>query len=267
MIKDFFRYLQHLFFHRAVGSVLLGLDVIGWIAIYYRPDWLAAISTVNFITVLAFAIAGYKQHREQQSRIESLQSVIDTYEDVRANIRLQIERQHFGPSHGSVSSPWPDVRRSERGFSEQGLPDWGSLYARIRAANVGGEPGKLIWELDEAKTRLPALFNRARTEVTFLLPGWLEGGQPPRYADFTLFIPLREQQPERFAEALKDLVESKAHYEVVMAYRTERVDGESGTHWLGIEGDFDDFYRGVLRHWQGYGFKDLVTLARLEHPQ
>jgi hypothetical protein len=75
-----------------------------------------------------------------------------------------------------------------------------------------------------------------------------------------------EKDPQAFASALKSLVSSKQQYQVVLRYRTSRVDGESKTHKLRIKGDFRSFYREVLKHWGEHGFRDLVELARMAPP-
>ena len=66
----------------------------------------------------------------------------------QADICLEVLEKDFSHSYGSRRSPFREVPRNPGGFSKQGLPDWGSLWANIRVANTGHEKGQLIWELD-----------------------------------------------------------------------------------------------------------------------
>jgi hypothetical protein len=182
---------------------------------------------------------------------------------LRADIRLKVVRQEFRSSIGiSIPHPRPKFRAqwNPEGYDKQGLPDCGSLWARIEITNIGFEKGLLKWEFDGA--RLPSLFDSDKIDVNFYGPEEIAGRALPCTGDFYFYIPFAEQDPQAFAQTLKALIESKARYEIVIRYWTKGVEGESETRKLPIEVNFQGFYQELLQHWDGFGFKDLADLAR-----
>lgn len=180
----------------------------------------------------------------------------------QADIRLKVVECGFTHSHGGGRSPFPETPKNPYGFDKQGLPDWCCLWANISVANIGYEKGQLAWELDEAKTKLPSLFAHDRTRIKFDHPPSLEG-RSSAGAFFSSDILLTEREPHAFAQSLKALIKSKQRYQVVLRYKTKRVDGESGTRRLPIKGDFQDLYHEMLTYWDKNGFGDLADLARV----
>jgi len=181
----------------------------------------------------------------------------------RADIRLDVVDYGFGHSLGSRRSPFRGVQRSSRGFNDQGLPDWGTLWANIKFRNIGLERGRPYWELDAGKTILPALFDGDSANIQFYPPRSIAGRTPTGAFPFFLDILFTERDPYRFAKALKHLVEFGERYQVVLRYWTTRVDGESVPKELVLEGDFQDLHRSIVERWDNSGFKNLADLARL----
>lgn len=179
----------------------------------------------------------------------------------KADLRLEVLEKGFHHSYGTRRSPFHEVKENPGGFDKQGLPDWGSLWANIRVANVGFEKGQLIWELDKAKTKLPPLFDSGRISIEFHPPISVAGRSSSR-ADLFFDALFTEHDPHTFAQSLGALVKSKQRYQVVLRYRTSRVDGESETRELHIKGDFQDLYQKVFEYWEDYGFSDLADAAR-----
>jgi hypothetical protein len=180
-----------------------------------------------------------------------------------ADIRLEAVDYGFSHSAGSRRSRFRGIRSSPRGFNNQGLPDWGTLWANVKFKNHGREKGAPDYELDEGKTKLPAVFDRDSILIEFYPPLSVAGRTSTGSFPFFLDVLFTERDPCSFAETLKHLVESGERYQVVIRYRTIRVDGESDTRELLLEGDFQDLHRLVVEHWNNYGFKNLADLARL----
>jgi hypothetical protein len=181
----------------------------------------------------------------------------------RADIWLEAVDYGFSHSVGSRRSRFRGIRNSPYGFNDQGLPDWGTLWANVKFKNHGREEGAPYCELDKGKTRLPTLFDSDSICIEFYPPLSVAGRTSTGASPFFLDVLFTERDPRSFAEALKHLVESGERYQVVVRYRTIRVDGESDTRELLLDGDFRDLHRSVVEHWDNYGFRSLADLARL----
>jgi hypothetical protein len=179
-----------------------------------------------------------------------------------ANIHLEVLQKEFSHSYGSRPFVFQEIQSNPGGFNKQGLPDWGELWAEIRVANVGYEDGQLVWEFDEAKIKLPTLFDSDKISIDFSPPVNISNRKS---YEVNLFfdVLLTERDPHAFAQALRSLVKSKRQYQIVLQYRTHRVDGESETRKLIIKGDFRGFYEKILKHWNENGFKELADLAQV----
>lgn len=179
----------------------------------------------------------------------------------KADIRLKAAGQSFTLS-SSGRSPFREIQSNPYGFSKQGLPDWATLYAEIEIANIGCEEGQLYWELYLSKTKLPPLFGLEKYKLDFQPPLHIAGRQPSRALLF-FDVLLSEHSPQTFAVALKKLIQSKKKYRLVMKYWTKSVDGESNHRELKITGNFIEFYKQVLQHWDDFGFADLARIGRM----
>jgi hypothetical protein len=216
------------------------------------------------------------QHVQQQTNVAGGQVVIHhhyytsptgDYPPDRADIHLKIKisKYGFGRSHGS-RSPFRGLRGNQGGFNKQGVPDWGTLWANhIEIANHGEEDGILDCDIDQMKTKFPSLFafEKDKFNIEFHPPRKIPGRETLRENLF-FDILFTEQEPRAFAQALKALVEDDEHYQVVIKYKTQYVDGESEFRYLYIKGDFQDFHREILTYWEGYGFNELAELGRLD---
>jgi len=181
-----------------------------------------------------------------------------------AEIKLKVGDQFFNPSTGSRPHPVKGERNSPHGFNNEGLPDWGSLYTVIKISNIGYEDGELIWKPDEEKTKFPPLFNFDHHRIEFNPPRVIRARKvPPDAPSFFFDITFSEQDPYKFASAIRDLVLRKEQYEIVLQYWTARVDGNSNPRKLIIKGDFKYFYDMVIKHWEDFGFTDLIKHARV----
>jgi hypothetical protein len=184
----------------------------------------------------------------------------------QAEIHLEVVKNIFNHSFGSRPNSWPGVRGNAGGFDREGLPDWGSLWARVRIANVGREYGRLECELDETKTNVPPLFalETDKFNIFFDPPvSIVWGRRMPIEVDFYFDILFNERDPRAFAKALKSLVESKQEYQVVLRYWTIQVDGKTEARPLCIGGNFEALHQRVIQDWNDKGFTDLANLAQL----
>lgn len=257
LVTDFLAYLKAVFVE-TWQKVFTLFDILG-IALFIYPKLAGGLAndeslvrTIGgLIFLVSFLLANFSLYR-QLTEATSYQ----------ADIRLKILEQDFGHSYGGSRSPFREVPKSSYGFNKQGIPDWCSLWAKINIANIGYERGQLVWEFDKAKTKLPPLFIHDKAEVEFYVPPSLEGRRSCKM-DFHLDVLLAEREPHAFAQSLKALVKSKARYQVVLSYKTRRVDGESEARQLFIKGDFKGLYEKVLKYWSENGFKDLADLARI----
>lgn len=232
-------------------------DILG-IALFFCPTLAASLvddeslvrvigGIIFFVSFLLANFLLYKKLAEQLS--------------YGADLHLKVLERGFRHSFGTTNSPFPQVRKSANGFNNQGIPDWGSLWARIKVANTGYEDGQLECELDRAKTKLPVLFDRDSARIEFYTPLRVAARSSP-IVDLYFNILFTEQDPQAFARSLGTLVKTKQQYRVVLSYRTVSVDEESKTRKLHVKGDFQDFYRSVIEHWENYRFRDLAKIAR-----
>jgi hypothetical protein len=185
----------------------------------------------------------------------------------RADIHVELVEHGFGRSYGTRRSPFRGIPRNPNGFNTQGLPDWGTLWARIKFKNKGREEGGLKSETDQYQVKLPPLFDSNNTRVEFFPPRVVAGRTETGSYQFFFDVLFSEHDPRAFAEALRALVDSKQRYRLVIPYQTHCVDGDSDARELIIEGDFLELYQSVLDYWDGYGFRSLADLARPDEPQ
>ena len=174
-----------------------------------------------------------------------------------ADIRLSTQLQHFGT--GSTGrNPFRDIIESPNGYTDQGLPCWATLYAQIKIANIGFEGGIFSGEIVRSRTKLPGLFNTAKMHNDLRTMMSI----PERESrDVNLFIdlPFTVQDPRLFAEQLKKLSKSNKRFQVVIRYFTRRVDGVTKPRELKIKGDFADFCKEIIEHWQQHNFSELAS--------
>lgn len=259
LISDLLAYLRAIFLGtRQIGFTIFEVLVVVLflcpkLAGIFTSDESLARTVAGLIFFISFLLANFTLY------IKLADAITD-----QADIRLEVVEKSFSPSSGSVSSPFPGVPKNLYGFTENGLPDWCYLWAHIEAKNIGPEVGRLVYELDKAKTKLPSLFDLDRSRDSSEIPSRFEPGRLyPDRIDLYLNFPLTEREPQAFAQSLKDLVKYKRRYWIVLRYKTLRVSGESQAQPLVIEGDFQDFYQKVLNYWGEGKFKDLADLARM----
>lgn len=252
-------YLKRFFQLWFIWFWFVALDAIGLIFDTFVPTVSPPRWLYWFIPAIGFVIANIKLFYDNEIEKDTLINKIRGYEAYEANIKLEAINPIFSHSQGSRQSPFPDVPRSPGGFNQQGLPDWGSLSVRIRFVNIGHESGKPIVEINESKVELPSLFKN-HYNVTFYEPSKIDGREEQSH-DLYFDVPIRENDPTAFALALKDLVKSNKRYRIAIRYWTRRIDGESEPRHLWIEGDFTYFYQEIMEYWDGFGFKELASIA------
>jgi hypothetical protein len=255
MVRDIAGYLRAVFTKSWRWTAIV-FDVVG-ILMFCSPgsfEWViqnAALAQAigGGVIFLSFLVANFSLYREMH--VEG------------ADIRLRVVQQSFSPSSGSREvSAFREIKRGYLGFNDQGVPDWASLYARIELANVGWERGTLLWQVDKAKTRLPHLFDLDQCKVSFHPHATV----PPRDCweeDLFFDILWTVQDPQSLGLGLRELVERRRRYKLVVRYRTKRVDSETRGRKLVIEGDFQGLYEAVLKHWADYGHQELADAARI----
>jgi hypothetical protein len=182
-----------------------------------------------------------------------------------ADIRLAVVKQDFRSSIGiSILDPRPrfrGVKWNPRGHDKQGIPDCGSLWARIEITNAGLERGLLEWEPGEPEQ--PLLFDADQIHFRFFAPASVEGRRLPFTRDLFVYIPFTEQDPQAFAQAMRALIESQTRYKITIRYWTKGVEGKSEARELPIEGDFRGFHQKMLEQWGDSGFRNLAEVARV----
>jgi hypothetical protein len=257
VIVDLLAYLKAVFVETWQKTFTF-FDILGIVLFFYPGiaahlvNDIALIKTVGaLIFFTSFLLANFSLYRKLTQNNSN-----------QADIRLQISEQRFDPSHGGINS-FPEISSHPDGFNKQGLPDWASLWANIKIANIGYEDCELVWEIDQRKTKLPALFASEKTYPRFSPPNVIKPRQAPG-AHFHLDFLFTERDPKAFAKALRQLIKSKKQYQVVIQYKTKRFDGESKARELYLKGDFTEFYQNILKHWKDFGFDDLVKLAQID---
>lgn len=203
------------------------------------------------IFFISFVLANYSLYKKLAQEIPN-----------RADVRLDILSVHFGPSSAS-RKPFREISVNPYGYTEQGLPGWGTLQVDLRGRNVGCiDADRLIWEFEKAKAKWPPLFDFEKGIVD---PGALinkVAALDSSRGFFFLDVPFAEQNPDAFAQSLRELVKSRKQYQVEIPYRVGSIHGESNTQKLRIKGDFQNFYQEILEYWEG-SHTDLVRLARI----
>ncbi len=259
LITDLWAYGKAVFAETWRGILTL-FDILG-IVLFLYPKLSASLTndeslvktTGGLIFFLSFSLANFSLYRKLTDNIS-----------YQADIRLKILNKYFSHSYGGRQPGFRrEAPRNSGGFNKQGVPDWGSLWVDIMSENIGQEEGKLVWELDKTKTKLPPLFASDDASITETNLPVRVAGRTPIGGHCIFDVPFAERDPHAFAQALKSLIESNQKYQIVLRYRTVRVGGESSLHELPIKGDFQDFYQAVLKHWEDSGHKDLAEVARI----
>jgi hypothetical protein len=256
LIKSFLEYLTALLTETEQKAFAF-FDLVGIILFFFpqlaqslTTDELLARTVGGFVFFLSFLLANFSLYRKLR---------IDRSD--QADIWLRILEKSFNNPYGVGRYPFRNSIPNLSGFDEQGLPQWCSLYVQIEVANTGYEKGNLNSQIDEKKTKLPALFRSDDLHFECYLPTNVEprvSFPVPLYCDVLTI----KQEPKAFAQSLKALVKTKQGYQVVLHYKTKRVDGESEIRSLVIKGDLQDFYQKMLEYWDNNGFKELANLAR-----
>jgi hypothetical protein len=260
LIADVLAYLRAVFVE-TWQKVFTLFDILGVVLFFYPKlagtlvsDESLARTIGGLVFFISFLLANFALYRKLAEA--------NAY---KADIRLEIVERSFSHSHGSGRSPFREVASNPYGFNKQGIPDWCTLWAKIRVANIGYEKGSLDCEIDEAKTKLPPLFacDPDSSKVSFDSPIRGIEARSASSMDFFFDVLLAEREPRAFARPLKALIKSKQGYQVVLQYKTKRVDGESEARQLSIKGDFHNFYQETQKYWDENGFKELLDLARI----
>jgi hypothetical protein len=132
LISDLFGYLKSVFFE-TWQKVFTLFDILGLLLFFYpkvarcledNPSLAKTIGGLMFF--ISFLIANFSLYRKLIQDIPH-----------QADLRLAVQDNGFSYPHGIGRSPFREIRSSPTGFSGQGLPDWGSLWANIRITNYG----------------------------------------------------------------------------------------------------------------------------------
>jgi hypothetical protein len=230
------------------GKLTPGLDSREWLL------WFFAISFV-----IANPIIYIKQALEKRS----LENHIAELEATGANLRLKLKSTGFTPSGTRTRRPFPEIKVDSYGFDEHGVPGWGVIWANLQGENIGWEAGRLIWEFDRDKTKLPSLFDQdfvfdeGASDQLF----WNESKSIERRHSFKAHLQINvrivERDPKAFAQALNSLVS----YRVVIDYRTKPIVGEPNPRAQGqlvIEGDFQEFRQQLRQSWGQSRYRELT---------
>lgn len=259
LINAFLNYLRAVFGETWL-KVLTIFDILGLI-LFFRPE-LAAFLAIDVmllrivggsVVLVSFVLANFSVYMKLSEKFSD-----------QAYINLRIESNEFSPSHGSGAS-FANIKVNDYGFNATGMPDWGSLWCRIKIINIGYERGVLGWEIDEIKTKFPKLFDFHTARVSLTSPNLPVPGRTSRETDLYIDIPFTQRDPILFAKALKDLVKRKQSYQVVLRYWTVRLDDSKKYHELVIKGDFKNFYLKITKHWQNRHLQELIDQTNLSN--
>jgi hypothetical protein len=215
---------------------------------------------VSFPVELLHAWKTVAEQRAKQAIVAPGTQQLRQIPDSGANIQLRIDAQQFSRCYGSRSWRQEDPLKSEHGFDPEGVPNWTSLWARLRVANLGFESGDLYLELDSDQSNMPIMFNLPAARVEFLQPLKVPA-RKVLYPDIFIDIPFTDRTPSGFAKQVGTLLHHGGHYQVVLHYWTESVDGATEPQEFIIEIDFQNFFDEVIEHWKGFGFTSLADIA------
>jgi len=255
LVSDFLDYLKYLLFDGYQMAFTL-FDILG-IVLLFSPHLANTVLTNErlvriiggCIFLASFLLANFKLYRKFSDRDRQ-----------KANIILRSKGNFLNPPSGSVRSPFPNIKESPRGFNNQGLPDWGSVYAEIIIRNIGHEEGWLIWEYDPKRSKFPGLFDLDSAKVGFDPPTNISERRQVGVA-FYFNLLFNEHDPESFARKLKRIKDNGENYKIVITYRTERIDSETEPRTLKITGNFDGFIHDIVEYWGGYSHSELCKIV------
>lgn len=254
LISYFIQYLSDVYFN-ARRWIFTIFDLVGIILILF-PDVAANVTNPTIsrtigaaILFLSFLIANFKAYYNLAEKISE-----------GAEIRLSVIEHGFVHSHSS-RSPYRDLKVGPYGFNKNGLPGYCTLWAIIKAANVGLEKGSLEYSVEEKALKFPQIFDRS-TVVHAMEPVINLPARTPQLVDFRLDIRLSTDDPKEFAHNIKNMIRRNEKYKIALKYFTIRVDGTSKVNKLVISGSVEDLCSKVIEHWEGFNHPELVKIAK-----
>ena len=255
--KNYFAVADAIF--GVLGIALISADAL--IPAFELPPLVAALFFI--LLPLLLVVACYHIYSDDQVLIKSLRDQIKALEDVRANLHCTIEKVYFYSSCESSGSPFKRRTRRPGDITDEGLPLDGRLRVIMKIENTGWEKGMLGWEISDEGVMLPSIFDTQQREAYFRgSPRSIQ--VPPRenpQHEITIYIAVKDQDPQQFAKALHSAISADIEYLVVFTYWTEGVDVQPQQRELRIPVDFDNFYQDVIQYWESW-FPELASLAQ-----
>lgn len=143
-------------------------------------------------------------------------------------------------------------------INEIGLPVSNFIETSMEIENSGIEDGEFLWEIDYAKSSIPAPFKLYKNEKGYLAEELGKcGGR--NCIKITWILPIQTDpscKVERFAFLLRGV----KHYEIVLKYFTKRIGGISSMKRIKLNGNFLEYKGDLISAWKR---KDLMNLVNL----
>lgn len=211
-ITEFIAYLQAVF-TEGKNIFLSIFDVIGiilffspYIQIHYFTDPQVLQKIGIGIFIVSYTLANFNAFRK-----------LFEINAEKANIILKVEEIYFNPKR---------EHKVLYGFvDETGMPEYGSIFAKIVISNIGYEVGNLEYQIDEEKANVPAFLDKNGLTI---YQGLISSRVEPRRTlrnNIILHFPINIKERQKFSEVLKKETQKEKKYAIPLIYWTERVDG------------------------------------------
>lgn len=220
----------------------------------------------GFSIIVTFGAANLMLFAEQESEKQELQNRINEFKDTRADILIK-KTQDFCYA-ASLHSPYfshkgKTFHQTSDHLHRNGLPIGLVIVAELKVAKRSHEPGDLDWKIIDVD--LPYPFDLLEDNKGSLQWGQrggksidrIEGFLFEQEARYELPIKITEQNPNSFAQSLR----YPGSYRIVIEYHTIRFDDLSQTHYLKLEGNFQEFHDDICKKWKNCRLDELAQLA------
>jgi hypothetical protein len=201
-----------------------------------------SLTGTGLFAILSFIPAGFYVWKETVEKISKV-----------ADLVVECESIKFGVGHWSGALPQSPLK----------------FQIKLEFKNRGGEKAKLIkfqvtkchlgTDLLEYSINVIKLYESSPnvTRKYISLPYDIPG-RDWRFIDFEIPIELRQEDPKKFAELVKDLRD----FEIELEYEYEDMNGDNYLRLLNIKESFEDFRQTVLQFWLRNNQHGLVYILK-----
>jgi hypothetical protein len=239
------------------------LDVISFISDPYIPGFSFPREMYLLIPIIGFVVANIKLFADQEYRLAELQTT-------KADLNITVTKKGiyilcFVPSQFDYRSFLPG-EYDKCGFNKVGVPGAVFISLELKIKNNGPQASELVWQVDQSKMDLPALFMIGENTSWFQenntywshengffegLPSSIGEWVTIRQVLWHLPVEIIEQESRTFAKKLSKL----NPFRLYLNYHTDASVSKKRT--LVVELDCQELRSQVIQYWNKHGFKEL----------